>query len=87
MEGKQQHSWASRQDRLFFRGAKTGNREWLARDSAFMGSPDVDVAFSGWTGDLSAPFASLPEHCNYRCRTAPPPPKLWRSLKSEGTNA
>lgn len=66
MEGKQQHSWSSRTDKLFFRGAKTGNRAWLADDSAFMAAPAVDVKFAGWTGDPSVPFASLAEHCDYR---------------------
>lgn len=67
MEGKQQHSWESREDKLFFRGAKTGFRSYIANDLQFMNSTEVDVQFSGWTGDASQGFVSLPEHCNYRC--------------------
>lgn len=66
MEGKQQHSWEGRKDKLFFRGAKTGLRSYVANDSHFMSSAEVDVKFSGWTGDASQPFYSLPEHCDYR---------------------
>ena len=66
MEGKQQHAWESRMDRLFFRGAKTGLRSHLEGDPQFMNSTHVDVQFSGWTGDSSKPFYSLPEHCDYR---------------------
>lgn len=66
MEGKQQHSWESRRDKLFFRGAKTGFRSYIADDLQFMNSSEVDVEFSGWTGDSSKGFHSLPEHCNYR---------------------
>lgn len=66
MEGKQQHSWRGRTDSLYFRGAKTGQRSHLEADQEFMNSSDIDVRFSGWTGDKSHPFSSLPEHCNYR---------------------
>lgn len=66
MEGKQQHSWSSRTDKLFFRGALTGNRAWLANDGTFMNSSHTDVQFAKWTGDPSVPFVSLPEHCDYR---------------------
>ena len=66
MEGKQQHSWESREDKLFFRGAKTGFRSYIADDLQFMNSSEVDVEFSGWTGDSSRGFHSLPEHCDYR---------------------
>ena len=61
-----QHPAKPTDDRLFFRGARTGNRSYIATDQEFMDSSEVDVQFSGWTGDSSQRFYSLPEHCAYK---------------------
>lgn len=81
MEGKQQRPWSSRIDRLFFRGAKTGFRSHLANDAAFMNSSEVDVKFSGWTGDDSQRFYSLPEHCNFKYGSMRSPPSAVSFLQ------
>jgi hypothetical protein len=61
-----QHRKKASDDRLFFRGARTGNRSYVATDQEFMTSPEVDIRFSDWTGDPSERFFSLPEHCDYK---------------------
>ena len=64
METTQQPRWEDRMDKLYFRGALTGNRLFLQMDQNFTTNPHVDVNFSRWTGDETGTFASLPEHCN-----------------------
>lgn len=66
MEAMQLPSWSQRRDKLYFRGALTGNRMFLAEDGDFMNHSSVDVNFSRWSGDPNATHISLPDHCNHR---------------------
>lgn len=66
MEARDLPPWSERIDKLFFRGALTGNRIYVAEDQRFMENPSVDANFSRWSGDSNFTHVSLPDHCNYK---------------------
>ena len=66
MEARDLPPLLDRHDKLFFRGALTGNRAYIAQDVNFMNHPHVDVNFSRWSGDPNSTHVALADHCNFR---------------------